>query len=178
MTMSNSFLEKSVFEYKNGSSINKVRTAIIGIISSDPAFNRSKYDDAINYVKNNGISLSILFEKLDENNVPKINNNKEEWDKAYFAKASINCERNFCLERINHLREVGRNVYKSASNNIVNSKICRKYESSKKELNSKMREDGIKVGEKKNKDTCQRVGIIAIVLLIIVVIAILKSRGE
>lgn len=113
-----SFLERSVSEYKSNNKISKVRTAIIGIISADPAFNTSRYDDAINYVQEKGILLSILFENLDESKFPSINNDKSQWNTEYFAKATIYCENNFCKERINHLREVGKKVY-GVSDNLL-----------------------------------------------------------
>lgn len=132
---SNSFLKRSVDEYKNGSKINKVRTALIGIISSDPGFKSNKYEEAIKYVEKNGVSLDILFENLDENNVPKMNNDRQQWDRTYFAKASINCERNFCRQRIEHLKDVGKDVYGiNINNNISNKGINSSGEQLKNEL--------------------------------------------
>jgi hypothetical protein len=79
------------------------------LIAADPTF--SEFDNCVKYAKEKGITI---FEAHD-NKMP-INNNKDEWNKDYFNRQSLRLVSNFSRERINHLREVVKVVYKDRLN--------------------------------------------------------------
>lgn len=161
MTNVNNYLEKCVSEYPRTKNINNVRTAIIGIISADPTFSTSKYDEAINYVTQNNIEL---FEKLDEEGFPPIEKVKSQWDKSYFARATIYCENNFCHERINHLKEVGKQVFESRA--ISNSSGS--YGGDLKNLEGRQLEQG---EEAQNKLPVWLISLAAVIVIIVIIVA-------
>lgn len=105
----NSGINDKFKEWVDKKDVRAIRISLKNFIAADPTFN--EFDKYINYAKEKGINV---FEAHD--NKKPINNNKDEWNKDYFNIQSIRLVSNFSRERINHLREVVKVVYKDRLN--------------------------------------------------------------
>lgn len=88
------------------------KKSLVGIYSvfytiahGDPNFSTGKFRQILDYVKSKGIDN--LFQKYDGEEFEP----EEQWDEDYWALIASSLVDNFCMERINHLEEVGRKVY-------------------------------------------------------------------
>lgn len=102
------FLKESV-ENKD---LDMIRGALIGILQADPATKTHKLENGIRYAESYGINV---FEE-EMNPKYQINNNKDEWDSRYFARALAYLSNNFTKERLLHAIEVGRATHQEQYN--------------------------------------------------------------
>ena len=98
--MFSQYLEASI----SNRDIKGIRGALKGIIDGDPAFKTGRYDSAVQYIIENGISESEIYEPNDTKyaQLPP-----SEWSKDYYYKVLTYLSYNFSRARIEHLRAVG-----------------------------------------------------------------------
>ena len=82
-----------------------IRDELITIAHEDRGFYTTKFDDALAYARN--ANIENLFDSYNNESFKP----KEEWDEEYWRYIASSLMDNFCEERINHLKEVGRYVY-------------------------------------------------------------------
>jgi hypothetical protein len=71
------------------------------ILHEDPTFSTGKFMATLNYIKSKNIPQffkPFIVEKFKE---------KSDWDKEYWTLMASALIENFCMERIEHLREIG-----------------------------------------------------------------------
>ena len=90
--------------------ISYLRSFIASTIRVDPAFNKAKCDDCMDYIKERGLDITEDF-KLDAVEAPTPTN-PSEWNKELFHKKVEYLRRNFAYtERVGELKKIGRVVY-------------------------------------------------------------------
>ena len=93
---------KKDVESKN---VNHIRDELTTIAHSDRDFHTSEFDDYLQYAKD--AKIEDLFDKFDGEEFKP----KDEWDEKYWSYIVSSLMDNFCKERIDHLKEVGKYVY-------------------------------------------------------------------
>lgn len=96
----NSFLRQAVQNHHLGN----IRSALVGIIQSDPLYETKDLDEAIKYLHDEGID--IVKEDIDPDPQLPINNNRAEWTSDYFATALVYLRNDFTKKRLEHVKEV------------------------------------------------------------------------
>lgn len=106
-----------------------IRDELTTIIHEDRGFYTNTFDEALKYIISKNIDgLFVTF----DNEVFKP---EEEWDRDYWAYLTASLLDNFCMERINHLKEVGRKVYPRKTDESVFEGVAKK-ESNENEDNT------------------------------------------
>lgn len=88
--------------------------ALLGYINADPYFKTNDFEDALDYVLSHGYTKNELFESFNNNDYPIIKN-QTKWDKEYYALAMVDLKDNFSVERIEHVKKVGKFLGKPTS---------------------------------------------------------------
>jgi hypothetical protein len=83
--------------------------ALIGYINADPQFKTNEFEQAIQYVLNNGFNESELFAEFDESLLFETDPSK--WDEEYYSFARVYLKDNFCRKRIDHVKAVAKKLY-------------------------------------------------------------------
>ena len=87
-----------------------LRALLVGIIGSDPTFETTEFDEALEYIKGKGINLNESYKEQDGQ---KITHDEKEWTREYFGLNLVWLKDNFELRiRLKHLKTVGKHVYK------------------------------------------------------------------
>ena len=88
------------------------KKSIVGIYSvfytvahGDPNFSTGKFRQLLAYVKSRGINN--LFQEFDGEEFEP----EDKWDEDYWALIASSLIDNFCMERIEHLEQIGKKVY-------------------------------------------------------------------
>lgn len=87
--------------------------ALMGYINADPQFKTNNFEQAIQYVLNNGVSESELFARFDDSVDFEADSSK--WNEEYYAFARVYLKDNFCKKRIAHVKAVAKKLYPSVS---------------------------------------------------------------
>ena len=77
------------------------------ILHEDPAFRTTKFMSALNYIRSKNIP--DFFKPFDGEHFKS----QSEWDKDYWALVASALIDNFCMERIEHLREIGQHLHRN-----------------------------------------------------------------
>ena len=85
--------------------IGHIRDELTTIALEDRGFYTGRFDEALEYVK--GKHIDGLFDSFDKETF-KV---QEQWDGDYWGTLNASLMDNFCMERIDHLKEVGKAVY-------------------------------------------------------------------
>ncbi len=85
--------------------IQHIRNEFTTIAHEDRSFSTGKFDATLEYVISKNIEGVIV--PFDQ----EIFKSREEWDRDYWAILVASLMDNFCMERINHLKEVSKAVY-------------------------------------------------------------------
>lgn len=93
-----------------------LKALLIGVISNDPTFSTTEYDEATAYVKAksekmNGSVLNLLeaySKQEDEYAKPQ-----ESWDEEYYRMLLVWYRDNYADERLSYIKTVGKEVYKN-----------------------------------------------------------------
>ncbi|MCI7061692.1 MAG: hypothetical protein MR965_05760 [Lachnospiraceae bacterium] len=87
--------------------IKALREALGSISYTNRDFSNGEFDEAVEYVKSKGIKI------MDESLVgdPAISSQKKTFTDADFAKAIFELKKNFCEERIEDVKTIGRSLY-------------------------------------------------------------------
>ena len=83
--------------------------ALMGYINADPQFKTNDFEQAIQYVLNNGVSESELFATFDDS--VDFESNPAKWDEEYYSFARVYLKDNFCKKRIEHVKAVAKKLY-------------------------------------------------------------------
>lgn len=96
--------------------IKRLREAIGSICYTSRNFSSGEFDDAVSYVIQKGIALK------DEKLVGSlISEGKETYTDEDFTRAVFELKRNFCDERINDVKKIGRSLYKKSEPKVIDS---------------------------------------------------------
>lgn len=104
--------EKLVSEKDYGA----MKALLVGIIGSDPTWCTTEFDEAISYLKKNGISISDLTDsyKLNDGENDTSHLSKLEWTEEVYQLLLLNLRYNFNLDkRLPLIKEMGKYVYKN-----------------------------------------------------------------
>lgn len=92
-------LKKAVFD----DDITAIRSCFYTILLSDPGFKTNRFDEAINYVKLQGINI------IDKHNGEELLS-EEDWNEEYFDLLVSKLQDNFSEERIRQIKTVARKI--------------------------------------------------------------------
>ena len=81
----------------------QVRSALTMVTLLDRGFNGSEFDDSLDYARN----VEGLWDEFDKESIKP----EEEWDEEYWNYLNASLMDNFCPERIDLLKRVGKKVY-------------------------------------------------------------------
>lgn len=87
--------------------------ALMGYINADPQFKTNDFEQAIQYVLNNGVSESELFAIFDDG--VDVEPDSSKWNEEYYSFARVYLKDNFCKKRIDHVKAVAKKLYPSVS---------------------------------------------------------------
>ncbi len=120
MFRSNDYLEDAIFK-KN---IARIRNEFSVICQEDPSFSTGKFDQTLEYVKSKNINGFLAA--FDGGTFEP----KEKWNEDYWALVVYSLIDNFCIERINHLKQVSKYLYppKQTVNASNTQNSSKKYE--------------------------------------------------
>lgn len=133
--------------------------ALLGYINADPYFKTNDFEDALDYVLSHGYTKNELFESFNNKDYPIIAD-QTKWDKEYYALAMVDLKDNFSIKRIEHVKEVGEFLGKSAS--------APKDQSKNKVTREEVGKKKVRIGS--NYDLIVKAIMILIVLLVIYII--------
>ena len=89
-------------------SLIRLKTSVISAIKVNPTFpNNNEADKALSLLHQ---KCPEIFEKK-KNLSYEVNLPENEWDSNYFLRKTTYLQQNFCEERIDELREIGKKVY-------------------------------------------------------------------
>lgn len=99
----------------NSLNIKNIRIILTNIILSDRGFNKGLFDEALEYVvdemRKRGVDKE---EKVLQDYIKKEDENKDEkknYSSSDFEIAMVELENNFCQERIDYLKKLGKELY-------------------------------------------------------------------
>ena len=101
-------LQKDVLE-KN---VRHIRDDLITIVHEDRSFQTGKFEEALSYIKEHGIEG--LYEPFDHEDFKSRN----EWNEDYWRYMVNSLLDNFCMERIEHLKDVGRTLFPAQTRQV------------------------------------------------------------
>ena len=103
-------------------------SCIVSAIRDDPTFAGEDYEKICKYLTNKG-KLDGLFQPYEKVPGEPGNKDKSQWDEKYFIDRTFALKENFSRERLAHVKEVGKYVYRgkptpgkeeALKNNIIN----------------------------------------------------------
>lgn len=83
--------------------------ALMGYINADPQFKTDDFEQAVQYVLNNGVSEHELFANFDES--IEFETDSAKWNEEYYSFARVYLKDNFCKKRLEHVKAVARKLY-------------------------------------------------------------------
>jgi hypothetical protein len=88
--------------------IKAIRNVLTTSMVQDPGFSKGVFEERLKRCLAAGISDSELFETFEGS---AINSEPNTWTRDYYAKERTKFRYNFSLERLEHLKKVGRHLY-------------------------------------------------------------------
>ena len=125
-----------------------IRVDLNTVILADRGFYTTEFDEMLTYAETSHIEG--LYDVFDGEEFKS----KEEWNQEYWRYLVASLGDNFCKERINHLKEVGRYVYPKQQKTTNNTSSANRFQ--KKEENN----------EEKKQSSIIVVGVAAVAALI------------
>lgn len=108
----NNTFDKAILNKEKG----VLRALLIGIIGSDPTFATKEYEEANAYVKsksesfnNSVLNLNETYQKQED----EYTKTQEDWNEEYYQMLLVWYRDNYANERLQTIKEVGKNVYKN-----------------------------------------------------------------
>lgn len=147
--------------------------ALMGYINADPQFKTNEFEQAIQYVLNNGVSESELFTTFDES--VDFETDSTKWNQEYYSLARVYLKDNFCKKRIAHVKAVAKKLYPS----ITKEKSI-KSTPDKKDQESQQKRGAQSNGKKRqtnrsNKSKRQKEVVIIMVMTVILLVVMLMK---
>lgn len=96
-------IEKAILE----KDVNRLREAMGDICYTNRSFSDGEFDQVLGYIGSKGIDIFDL-----QLNGKLISEDKSEYSDDDFARAVFELKKNFCLERINDVKKIGKILYK------------------------------------------------------------------
>lgn len=156
--------------------VKSLRAAIGSICCVSRDFSDGEFEDVVKYVEKQGIKLKDdqLFGR------PTISSQKKEFSEEDFARAVFELKKNFCDERIEDVKTIGRALYGDKKEEKVQPKsveIKVKPVSKEKKQNSNSKETSHPnfKSHQQNKKNRTMIGLVA-VLIVILLIVVLAER--
>ena len=82
-----------------------IKTALTSITLKDRNFSKGEFDEGLRYVESQNISG--LYDAFDGESFKP----ESEWDQSYWTYINVSLMDNFCRERIDLLKKIGRKIY-------------------------------------------------------------------
>lgn len=151
--------------------------ALMGYINADPSFKTNDFERAIQYVIEQGVSESDLFEAF--NPEFRFEEDSTKWDEDYYSYAQVYLKKNFCKKRIAHVKAVAKKLYPSTANvqasrstAVPNKQVNNVGTAGKK---SQSQQHSVKKQEKVPTGVIVIIAVVAIVLLALIIRLIVRN---
>ncbi|MBO5020450.1 MAG: hypothetical protein J6D52_07280 [Clostridia bacterium] len=155
-------LSKTMEDAISTKDISRIYSSFYTILLSDPGFATEKFNQVFNEVVSRNIEG--LIQKYDG----KTFESSEMWNQQYWDKVASELMDNFCRERIEHLKEVGKKVY--SSNNVEYSQLTNEEPNNIPETQKKTNLfQNCNPKQKKRFAKWMTIGIAGIIVLIIII---------
>lgn len=152
--------------------VKALRTAIGNICYIDRDFSKGEFDEVVRYVESKGIKLKDDALVGD----PTISSQKSAFTDEDFAMAVLELKENFCDERIQDVKTIGKKLYTAKPEaSVQNSKSSKETmpKTEKKAGANQEKHPNQQSHQKENKSTVFKLVAVGIILLII---ALLKRK--
>lgn len=157
--------------------------ALIGYINADPEFKTHDFDDAIQYVLNNGVSRKELFSEFNPD--VEFEPDSSKWDEDYYSIARVYLKDNFSERRINHVKSIAHKLYPNVVKELEENKPVAKSKEvnkisdevpARKKNQGQQQRNSINTTSQKprNAKIAILIGIVVIVLLALIIVSIIK----
>lgn len=94
-----------------------LRATAVKVIEFDPTFSTGEYEYIINRLKKEVPEVFVEYKVLP--NERDFQEDENSWDEKYFLNLTFYLQENFCLERIENIKRVGKKVYGQQKVNSV-----------------------------------------------------------
>lgn len=98
-------MDKNLMNAVAEKNLTAIKTALTSINLKDRNFSTGAFDEGLKYVESQNISG--LYDKFDGETFKP----EAEWDQSYWTYINVSLMDNFCRERIEELKRVGRKIY-------------------------------------------------------------------
>ena len=129
--MRNFEVNELVKECMNNNDIVGLKGALIAIIFSDKQFKTDDFDNTLEVLKLNGINI---YEKYDGKEL--ISKTKQSFTNQDYRNSIFDLEKNFCIERINEVKNISKSIYGNVVKNSVSNNIRKEVTPAKKKKSS------------------------------------------
>lgn len=150
--------------------------ALIGYINADPEFKTHDFDDAIQFVLNNGVSSNELFSEFDPN--VEFEQDSSKWDEDYYSIARVYLKDNFSEKRINHVKAIAHKLYPQVVEKSEDKKLVEKTKevNAGKKTRGQQQIDNINTTSQNHRNAKMfiTIAIVALVLLTLIIVSIIK----
>lgn len=110
-------LSKTMEDAIQENDLGKIYSSFYTILLSDPGFANGKFDQALDELKSRNIAG--LFQPYDG----KAFKNRDEWSQQYWDCVASELMDNFCMERIEHLKEISKVLYPPVKKDISSGDV-------------------------------------------------------
>lgn len=152
-------LSKSMENAIKEKDFGKVYSSFYTILLSDPGFTTGKFDETLKMIK----EMNIPGFMQTYNGIPF--RDESGWTQQYWDQLASELMDNFCEERIDMIRKVGRKVY-SKESNPVSDAVCSKAEPSQKKTEE--------MHQKKINTSRPVVIVVVVVVILILILVVMK----
>ena len=142
----------------------RIYSSFYTILLSDPGFVNGKFDQVLNELKMRNIEG--LFQKYDE----KSFKSKEEWNQQYWDSLASELKDNFCVERIEHLKEVSKFLYPSGQPKQSSVNMA------ENEFEAQKKTEQIQLSNHNRKSNIGKLIVVVGVLVIILILVLMLIR--
>lgn len=87
----------------------EITCALMGYINADPKFKTDEFDQAVSYVLKQGVSSEKLYQVF--NSEYEFIEDQSKWTSNYYSLAIVYLKKNFCKERIDHVKAIAKKLY-------------------------------------------------------------------
>ena len=155
-------LSKTMEDAIAAKDLGKIYSSFYTILLSDPGFSNGRFDQTFAEVKRRNIEG--LLQPYNGTTFK----GKEEWTPQYWDSVASELMDNFCVERIEHLREIGKELYPSA-NKQTQAKVEADFQSG-----TQKKTVPIQVyGKQQKANTGELVVIVAVIVIILIIVIVL-----
>lgn len=155
-------LSKTMEEAIKENDMGKIYSSFYTILLSDPGFANGKFEQVLNELKMRNVEG--LFQAYDG----KPFKSKEEWNQQYWDRVASELMDNFCIERIEHLKEVSKVLYPSVKREQASASTSRNQSDDQKKT------EQIQLSKhNQNSNTGKLIAVAIIVVIILIFLIVL-----